>query len=47
VLDLPGTFQAGSAGYGDVDGDGKGDIIYQNPDNDFYLAISGSDWTVA
>jgi Ca2+-binding RTX toxin-like protein len=28
-------------------GDGKGDIIYQKPDHDFYLAISGSDWTVA
>ena len=40
VMDFAGSFVEGLAGYGDINGDGLGDIIFQDANNDFlYLII--------
>ena len=44
VMDFAGSFVEGSAGYGDINGDGLGDIIFQDASNDFYISLSSDDW---
>ena len=40
IADFSGSFTEGSLGLGDIDGDGNGDLFYQDSSNDFYIALN-------
>jgi hypothetical protein len=44
VASFGGSFQRESIGYGDLNGDGLGDIIFQDANNDIWTSLQNHDW---
>ena len=40
IADFSGSFTEGSLGLGDINGDGSGDLFFQDSSNDFYIALN-------
>jgi hypothetical protein len=44
VVNHRGTREATSVGYGDVNGDRLGDVVFQDAENNFWVSLQGHDW---